>query len=403
MTGHWNVAVLVLGLVGGPQRGRPPVRPGLDVLLTDSLHVVAGRRIGLVTNHAGVDRAGIHAVERLRQAGVTLVALFSPEHGFQGTADPGESVAFSVDSATGLPIYSLYGKTSSPTAEMLQGVDLIVIDLPDVGARHYTYISTTIEVMRAAAAAGKPVVVLDRPNPIGGTVQGPVLDPALRSFVGSLEVPIRHGMTLGEQARLANADLGIGTRLTVVPAGGWRRNADATATGLPFLAPSPNLQSLESLFHYPGTCLFEGTALSVGRGTDAGFRQIGAPWLDTTRVLTLVRRAKLKGVRFEPTTFTPVNPGDGKHPGRLVAGIRFIMTDHRTYDPIRTALVVLEAVIAVHPDQIGFLPKSFDRLAGTAALRANLEAKRPVGAILASWQAELERFGHRVRPFLLYR
>ncbi len=403
MTGHWNVAVLVLGLVGGAQRGRPPVRPGLDVLLTDSLHVVAGRRIGLVTNHAGVDRAGIHAVERLRQAGVTLVALFSPEHGFRGTADPGESVASSVDSATGLPIYSLYGKTSSPTAEMLQGVDLIVIDLPDVGARHYTYISTTIEVMRAAAAAGKPVVVLDRPNPIGGTVQGPVLDPALRSFVGSLEVPIRHGMTLGEQARLANADLGIGARLTVVPAGGWRRNADATATGLPFLAPSPNLQSLESLFHYPGTCLFEGTALSVGRGTDAGFRQIGAPWLDTTRVLTLVRRAKLKGVRFEPTTFTPVNPGDGKHPGRLVAGIRFIMTDHRTYDPIRTALVVLEAVIAVHPDQIGFLPKSFDRLAGTAALRANLEAKRPVGAILASWQAELERFRHRVRPFLLYR
>ena len=286
---------------------------------------------------------------------------------------------------------------------MLQGVDLIVIDLPDVGARHYTYISTTIEVMRAAAAAGKPVVVLDRPNPIGGTVQGPVLDPALRSFVGSLEVPIRHGMTLGEQARLANADLGIGARLTVVPAGGWRRNADATATGLPFLAPSPNLQSLESLFHYPGICLFEGTALSVGRGTDAGFRQIGAPWLDTTRVLALVRRAKLKGVRFESTTFTPVNPGDGKHPGRLVAGIRFIMTDHRTYDPIRTALVVLEAVIAVHPDQIGFLPKSFDRLAGTGALRANLEAKRPVGAILASWQAELERFGHRVRPFLLYR
>ncbi len=403
MTGHWSVAVLVLGLVGGSQPGRPPVRPGLDVLLTDSLSVVAGRRIGLVTNHAGVDRAGVPAVERLRRAGINLVALFSPEHGFRGTADPGETVASSVDSATGLPIYSLYGKTSSPTASMLEGVDLLVIDLPDVGARHYTYISTTIEVMRAAARAGKTVIILDRPNPLGGTVQGPVLEPAFRSFVGSLEVPIRHGLTLGEQARLANADLGIGVKLTVVPAGGWRRGADATATGLPFLSPSPNLQSIESLFHYPGTCLFEGTALSVGRGTDAGFRQIGAPWLDTTRVLRQVRRARLRGVRFESTSFTPVNPGDGKHAGLLVAGVRFIMTDHRTYDPIRAALVVLQAVIAVHPDQIGFIPTSFDRLAGGAALRGDLEAGRPIGAIVASWKGPLDRFRHRVRPFLLYR
>ncbi len=312
-------------------------------------------------------------------------------------------MASSVDSATGLPIYSLYGKTSSPTPEMLDGVDVLVIDLPDVGARHYTYISTTIAVMRAASALGKPVIVLDRPNPIGGMVQGPVLDPAFRSFVGSLEVPIRHGMTLGEQARLANADLGIGATLTVVPVSGWRRNADATATGLPFLQPSPNLQSIESLFHYPGTCLFEATALSVGRGTEAGFRQVGAPWLDTTRVLTLVRRAKLSGVRFDATSFTPENPGDGKHAGRLVAGIRFIMTDSRTYDPIRTAVVVLQAVIAVHPDRVGFVASSFDRLAGGSALRADLEAKRPVGAILGSWKAQQDRFRRRVQPFLLYR
>ncbi len=403
MTTHWSFAVLLLGLIGGRPAGRPPVRPGLEVLLTDRIQLVAGQRVGLVTNHAGVDRSGVHAIERLRNAGVRVTALFSPEHGFRAIADPGESVASSVDSATGLSIYSLYGQTSSPTPEMLEGVDLLVIDLPDVGARYYTYISTTIAVMRAAAAAGKSVIVLDRPNPIGGGVQGPVLDPAFRSFVGSLEVPIRHGMTLGEQARLANAELGIGARLTVVEAAGWRRKDDATVTGLPFLAPSPNLQNLESLFHYPGTCLFEGTALSVGRGTDAAFRQIGAPWLDTTRVLAKARWAKLKGVRFESVAFTPVRPGDGKHADVLLAGIRFVMTDHRTYDPIRTALVLLEAVVAVHPDQVGFIPASFDRLAGGSTLRADLVAQRPVPAILASWQPQLEAFHRRSRPFLLYR
>lgn len=403
MTNHWSVTVLLLGLISGSPAGRPPVRPGLEVLLTDSIRLVAGQRVGLVTNHAGIDRAGVHAVEGLRRAGVRLTALFSPEHGFRGLVDAGESVASSVDSATDLPIYSLYGRTSAPTSEMLQGVDVLVIDLPDVGARYYTYISTTIAVMRAAAALGKSVVVLDRPNPIGGAVQGPVLDPAFRSFVGSLQVPIRHGLTLGEQARLANAELAIGARLTVVAAAGWRRRDDATVTGLPFRAPSPNLQSLESLFHYPGTCLFEGTALSVGRGTDAAFRQIGAPWLDTTRVLAKARRATLKGVRFESVTFTPVRPGDGKHPDVPLAGIRFVMTDRRTYDPIRTALVLLEAVVAVHPDQVGFIPASFDRLAGGSTLRIDLLARRPVPAILASWKPGLEDFRRRSSPFLLYR
>jgi len=403
MTSHLNFAALLLGLIGGSPAGRPPVRPGLDVLLADSLRLVTGARVGLVTNHAGVDQSGVHAVDRLRQAGVRLTALFSPEHGFRGTADPGESVASSVDAATGLPIYSLYGRTSSPTPEMLQGVDLLLIDLPDVGARYYTYISTTIAVMRAAAAEGKLVVILDRPNPVGGAVQGPVLDPAFRSFVGSLEVPIRHGMTLGEQARLANAELAIGAALSVVEVSGWRRKDDATGTGLPFLAPSPNLQSLESLFHYPGTCLFEGTALSVGRGTDAGFQQIGAPWLDTARVLAMARRAKLKGVRLESTVFTPVRPGDGKHPDVPVAGIRLVMTDSRKYDPVRTALVLLEAVVAVHPDQLGFIPASFDRLAGQSSLRSDLLARRPVKAIMAGWKPGLKAFQKRSRPFLLYR
>ncbi len=403
MTSHWNIAALLVGLVGAAPSGRPPVRPGLEVLLTDSIRLVTGRRVGLVTNHAGIDRAGVHAVDRLRQRGINLTAIFSPEHGFRGSADAGESVASSVDSATGLPIYSLYGRTSQPTPDMLADLDVLLIDLPDVGARYYTYISTTIAVMRAAAALGKAVVILDRPNPIGGRVQGAVLEPAFRSFVGSLEVPMRPGLTLGEQARLANADLGIGANLTVVEAAGWRRRDDAITTGLPFVSPSPSLQTLESLFHYPGTCLFEGTALSVGRGTDAGFQQIGAPWLDTAAVLARARRARLPGVRFESTTFTPRRPGDGKHPDLLVRGIRLIMTDRHSYDPIRTALVLLGAVVAEHPEQIGFMAASFDRLAGSSTLRTDLLARRSVAAIMASWEPAVARFRRRSRSFLLYR
>jgi uncharacterized protein YbbC (DUF1343 family) len=382
----------------------PPhqVRPGLEVLLQDSLHLVAGRRVGLVTNHTGIDRAGVHAVERLRAAGVGLVALFSPEHGFRGAAEPGEAVASSVDSASGLPIYSLYGATLAPTDEMLQGVDVLLVDLPDVGARYYTYLSTVLEVMKAAADLGRAVIVLDRPNPIGSAVQGNVLDPSHRSFVGALAVPMRHGMTLGELARLGNARLALGTDLVVVPAAGWKRSDHLLVTGLPFVPPSPNLRDPESLFHYPGLCLFEGTALSVGRGTDAPFRQIGAPWLDTTGVLSLVRRARPRGVRLEAVTFTPLAPSDQKHSGVTLPGIRLILTDPAQYDPTWTAVLLLTSIWSVHPDQIGFRPAGFDRLAGGPVLREAIERGETAAAIARSWRAPLRRFLRERRPFLLY-
>jgi uncharacterized protein YbbC (DUF1343 family) len=391
------VATVVVAVAGQPQ-----VRPGLEVLLTDSVHLVAGRRVGLVTNQGGIDRRGTHAVELLRAAGVKLVALFSPEHGFRGSADPGEAVQSSVDSATGLPIQSLYGRTSTPTPAMLAELDLILVDLPDVGARYYTYPSTTIAVMRAAAERGIRVVVLDRPNPIGGTVQGNVLDPAFRSFVGSLAVPMRHGMTLGELARLARHELGLTTDLVVVPTAGWRRQDDLLTTRLPFVPPSPNLRDAESLFHYPGTCLFEGTALSVGRGTDAPYHQIGAPWLDTAAVLGLVRRVKLPGVKFVGVTFTPNRPADGKHAGVAVVGIRLRLTDRVRYDPIRTAVVLLTAIQARHPDRIGFLTANFDRLAGGSALREAIVAGRSADSILNGWTTPRQEFLLRRRAALLY-
>jgi uncharacterized protein YbbC (DUF1343 family) len=384
-----------------PVLPRAAVRPGIDVLLSDSAALVRGKGIGFVTNVAAVDAKGTGAITRLRAAGIHLVALFAPEHGLTQTAAPGERVASGIDSSTNTPIYSLYGPTVAPTAAMLAGIDVMLVDLPDVGARYYTYLATTVEVMKAAAAHGIPVVILDRPNPIGGAVQGNVLDTAFASMVGQLAVPMRHGLTLGEEARLARADLRIGVDLHVVPVAGWRRDMFFEATGLPFRAPSPNLQDVEALFDYPGTCLFEGTALSVGRGTDASFRQVGAPWLDTTAVLTRVRAARLPGVSFEGISFTPHQPGDRKFADTAMAGIRLRVTDRKTYDPTRTAVHLLAIIRDVHPDRIR-IGGSFDRLAGGPALREALLRGDDPEHIVALWRTGIEAYRERVRPFLIY-
>ena len=387
----------------GPVVPRPAVRSGLEVLVTDSAHLVRGLRIGLVSNQSGVDRRGVSGVELLRAAGINLVALFSPEHGFLGVVAPGETVPSTVDSATGLPIYSLYGPTYGPTVPMLEGLDVVLIDLQDVGARYFSWLGTTVAVMRAAAAQGKRVIILDRPNPIGGAVQGNILDTAYASMVGRLAIPIRHGMTLGELARLARGDLGLGTDLTIVPVAGWLREWTFDRTGLPFLAPSPNLRDLEALFHYPGTCLFEGTALSVGRGTDFPFHQVGAPWLDTAAVLSRLRSAGLRGVAFEAVAFTPRNPGDDKYPGILLRGIRLHLTDPSRYDPVRTALTMLAVIHEIHPDRVGFVQRQFDRLAGGPGLRQALEAGKGPGEIERAWRPQLAAFMSRRREVLLYR
>ena len=378
------------------------VRPGIEVLLADSAGLVRDRRVGLVTNQSGVDANGVSDVVRLRAAGLRLVALFSPEHGFRGAAEPGAAIESSVDSATGLPIYSLYGRTSAPTDEMLVGIDVLLVDLQDAGARYYTYITTTVDVMRAAGANGVRVVVLDRPNPIGGAVQGNVLEKAYVTAVGRLEVPMRHGLTLGEQARLARADLDLPVDLTVVPAAGWRRSVTFDRTGLPFVPPSPNLRTLESLFHYPGTCLFEGTNLSVGRGSDAPFEQIGAPWLDTAAVLGALRREGLPGVRARGVRFTPRRPGDGKYADTSLAGIRLEVTDREAYDPTATAVHLLAAIHGRHPGELVWIPKHFDRLAGTASLRMAIDSGTDPAAIVRSWEPARRAFLERRKPVLLY-
>ena len=399
-------AVAAAACGGGAVPEVPPVptepveaRPGIDVLLTDSIHLVRGRRVGLVTNQTGVDTAGVSDVEVLRAAGIELVALFSPEHGFRGAAAPGEAVSNARDSATGLPIYSLYGSTRAPTERMLEGVDLLIVDLQDVGARYYTYISTAIEVMRAGAEREIPVMILDRPNPIGGLMQGGVLDTAFASFVGLLRVPMRHGLTMGELARLAQAELAIGGTLLVVPVADWKRTRTFDETGLPFVPPSPNLPTLEALFHYPGTCLFEGTNLSVGRGSDAPFEQIGAPWLDTAAVLEVVRADAPAGVSLRGVTFTPAAPGDGKYADSVLAGIRLEVSDRGTYDPTITAVHLLAAIRAVHPDQFRWLPAHFDRLAGSDRLRLAISQGTAPEIAVSAWSEEVYAFSRRVEPY----
>jgi uncharacterized protein YbbC (DUF1343 family) len=400
--------VCCLSCAAGAGTGAAParVRPGIEVLLTDSIHLVRNRRIGLVTNQSGVDTRGRRDLDLLLAAGLSVTAVFAPEHGLRGAidVDVAPTSRQETDSATGTPVYLLHDgvRLHPPSAKMLEQVDVLVIDLQDAGARYYTYPAAVATVMQAAAAARRSVIVLDRPNPIGGTVQGDVQDSATASAVARFPIAMRHGMTIGELARLARNTLGLKADLRVVPLDGWRRFMDLDATGLPFVPPSLNLRTLESLYHYPGLCIFEGTNLSVGRGSDTPFEQVGAPWLDTTAVLAQLRRAAPAGVRFTGTAFTPASPGDGKYADTLVSGIRLITTDRTRYDPTVTAVHLLAALRIVHPQAFSFRPAQFDRLTGGPDLRLAIERGEPVAAIERHWSSELERFRQHRRQFLLY-
>jgi uncharacterized protein YbbC (DUF1343 family) len=388
-----------------PRPATAQVRPGIEVLLADSIHLVQGKRLGLLSNHTGIDRQGRRDADVLLANGQRLTVLFSPEHGFRGTEDR-EGLPDAVDSASGLPIYSLYGGSRAAARAALDSVDVLLIDLQDIGARYYTYIGTAASLMRDAARARKRVIVLDRPDPIGGReVQGNVRaragDPD-SALVGFLPVPMRHGMTLGELARMANDVLGIGADLVVVPATGWQRASLYDQTGLPWVKPSPNMPDLESALHYPGTCLFEGTNLSVGRGTAFAFQVIGAPWLDAAAVRRQLPAAALDGVEVTPIAFTPRGPTDRKYDGVELRGLRLHVTDPRRYDPTRLAVALLAAIREVHPTAFQFRGESFDRLAAGPELRGALEAGRPAREIWGGWEPALVRFRAARAKYLLY-
>jgi len=378
-------------------------RPGIDVLFTDSLHLVAGRRVGLITNHTGIDAQGRSSIDRLADhPDVELVALFAPEHGIRGEERAGAAIDDGVDDRTGVPVLSLYGETRTPTPEMLEGIDVLLFDMQDIGARYYTYVSTMALAMEATGAAGIPFVVLDRPNPIrGDVVQGNVLEPEFSTFVGMYPVPMRHGMTPGELARLYVGEFGVEALLSVVPVEGWTRDTTFPETGLPWVAPSPNIPDYESALAYPGTCLFEGTPISVGRGTERAFQWIGAPWLDGPALATALEGYGFDGVRFEASSFTPSAPGDGKFDGEEVHGVRLI-AEAGDYDAPRVAVAMLIEARRMSGDAWSWRESHFDRLSGTDALRLGLEAGDDVEALTADWSTQTEAFRSMRRPYLIY-
>ncbi len=379
------------------------VLPGVDVLLSDSIHLVRGRRAGLITNHTGIDALGRPSIDRIMDAReVELVSLFSPEHGIRGTERGGDSVESGRDAATGLPIHSLYGETRAPTPEMLEGLDVVLFDIQDVGARYYTYVSTMALAMAAAGEAGIPFVVLDRPNPIGGVaVQGNVLEPEFSTFVGMFPIPMRHGMTPGELARLFVGEFGVEVELHVVPVAGWRREMTFSETGLPWVPPSPNMPSVESALHYPGTCLFEGTNISVGRGTERAFQLLGAPWLEGEALVEALEAYDLPGVGFEAVSFLPRNPGDRKFDGESVQGVA-LTASSRDYDPTVTALALLLETRRLAGAKWEWRAGHFDRLAGTDDLRKGIERGSPLDRLREGWARELEAFQETRAPYLIY-
>jgi uncharacterized protein YbbC (DUF1343 family) len=340
---------------------------------------------------------------------MTLAALFGPEHGIRGESDG--PVRDTVDRRTGLPVFSLYGAATRPSLSMLKGLDVLLFDIQDVGARFYTYISTLGHVMEAASERRIPIVVLDRPNPITGVrFGGPVAEDSLLSFVAFAPIPICHGMTIGELARMYNGEKwlarGVEADLQVVPVSGWRRSLWFDETSVPWVPPSPNMLALRTAVVYPGTCLFEGTNLSEGRGTEHPFEVIGAPWLEPDSVIALLSREQNPGVRFSPATFTPVrrpgSPSPPKHEGRLCRGIRIIVTDREIFRPVRAGVAMLRAIRSVHPDSMQWFTHRFDRLAGTPALRRMITLDVPLDSIEASWQAGLDAFAGTRTRYLLY-
>ena len=380
------------------------VQPGITVLLERQLDLVRGKRVGLVTNPTGVDAQLRSTVDLLaKHPDVELVALFGPEHGVRGDAQAGDHVASTRDKVTGLPVHSLYGEHREPTPEMLQGIEVLLFDIQDAGTRFYTYPYTLANVMRAAKRAKIPVVVLDRPNPIGGTnVEGPVLEPAYASFVGLFPIPIRHGMTIGELATLFNTEFAIGAELHVVKMEGWQRGHAEPGRVLPWVMPSPNMPTPDTALVYPGTGLVEGTNLSEGRGTTRPFEIVGAPFIDAEALAARMNALDLPGVRFRPTWFTPTF---SKHAGALCGGVQLHVTDREAFRPVSTGLALLTVVRALHPDDFEFLPGDppfFDKLIGNGWVREAILAGESVQQIEARWQPELERFEQVRHRYLLY-
>jgi uncharacterized protein YbbC (DUF1343 family) len=375
------------------------------VLLRDSLHLVRGKRVGLITNHSGRDRAGTSTIDLLfKTPGVKLTALYGPEHGIRGTEKAGDKIANSVDSATGVKVWSLYGDTRVPTAAMLADIDILVYDIQDVGARVYTYPWTLALAADAAGKAGKPFLVLDRPNPIrNDRIDGGVLDPTFRSFVGQYPVAARYGMTPAELMRYLVGTKQVAVTLHTVPMCGYRASAWYDELRWPWLNWSPNLRTVDAALLYPGTVFFEGTNLSEGRGTDAPFTQAGAPFLtDAQAVADALNGRKLPGVAFD-VAWRTVEAGY-KHGGATIPMLRVRVTDREVVQPVEVGAWMLRELYVRHTKEWQWRTGSIDRLSGSDRLRKAVETSdAAVAALLAEWRGASAVFAESVKPYRMYR
>jgi uncharacterized protein YbbC (DUF1343 family) len=376
---------------------------GVEVLLRDSLRVLQGKRVGLITNHTGRDRNGTSTVDLLYRApGIRLTALFGPEHGIRGVAADGATIASTVDSATGIPIYSLYGETKVPTSAMLRDVDVLVYDIQDVGARVYTFVWTMALAAEAAGKAGKQFVVLDRPNPIrGDRIEGGVLKPEFRSFVGQYPVALRYGLTAGELLRYLVGTGQVKADVIVIPMRGWRQSMWWEDTGIPWVNPSPNMRSVDAALLYPGTVFFEATNLSEGRGTDRPFHLIGASWLSDAGAIARELNAKaLPGVRFDSTART-IAPG-AKFAGQTIPMIELTITDRNAVRSPELGAQMLRAIYRRHPREFSWREQGIERLSGSRALREAVQREGGVETLIPIWRAESEQFAREAASYRLY-
>lgn len=376
------------------------VKTGLDVLADERFARLAGKRVGLITNHTGLSREGKRNVDLMLAAGIRVTALLSPEHGLGGDQDTAQ-IGHSRDQATGIPIWSLYsGSNRRPTAEMLRQVDVLVFDVQDAGARFYTYMCTMLYALEEAAKAGLPFLVLDRPNPITGVhVEGPMLDDELQSFVGCFPLPLRHGMTLGEVARMANAERRIGAELDVVPVKGWERGDWFDSTGLVWVNPSPNLRSLNAALLYPGLAMIESDpSYSVGRGTDSPFEQVGADWIRGQELAAYLNKRQIPGIRVYPTRFRPTA---SNFAGREIEGVRLVITDRELVDADRLGSEVAAALEKLYPGRVQWDRNL--RLIGDRATVAAIQAGDDPRHIVETHEEPLREFLRKRDPYLLYR
>ncbi|WP_188379141.1 exo-beta-N-acetylmuramidase NamZ family protein [Halobacillus andaensis] len=397
------------GETNGKQKGKNKnFQLGVEVLLDEEKELIEGKNVGLITNPTGVDKDLNSIVDILNEdPDVDLTALYGPEHGVRGSAQAGEYVEYYIDEQTGLPVYSLYGETRKPTPEMLEGIDVLLFDIQDVGTRFYTYIYTMAYAMEAAQENDIPFVVLDRPNPLSGDkVEGPVLEEEYKSFVGNYEIPLRHGMTVGELAQLFNEEFEIGADLTVVEMDKWKRDMYYDDTPLDFVAPSPNMPTTETALVYPGAALIEGTNVSEGRGTTQPFELIGAPFINSTELAAELNSLNLPGVTFRAASFTP---SFSKHQGVLSNGVEIHVNHKESYQPVETGLHLVKTIHDMYPEDFAFRAENsagisfFDNLIGNGWVREAIENGESVEEIKAEWEDELNEFKEIREQYLLYK